>query len=151
MPIQLGHSGLASPLLVYPYERSREVLHRQSRDVAMHPCHGVKMRYTNPVSGGNAFPTIAVFLQLLPKGFVGQTYRSTESSIFCAVEGRGRVVAGDETFDFEPHDIFTVPSWIKYRLEAEDDCVVFSYSDRGAQQTLGVFREEDPSNSAAGH
>ena len=34
-------------------------------------------------------PTIAAFLQLLPKGFAGAGYRSTDSTIVSVVEGHG--------------------------------------------------------------
>ena len=138
----------ASPLLAYPCERTREALHRLAQDGPLHPAHGIKMRYANPLTGGNAFPTISVYIQWLPKAFAGQTYRSTESAIFCAVEGTGRIVTETTQLDFAPHDVFTVPSWIPYRIETDDECVLFSYSDRGPQETLGLFREEDPANSA---
>ena len=105
------------------------------------------MRYANPTTGGGVFPTISVFVQWLPKGYSGQTYRSTESVIFCGVEGKGRVFAGDTVLSFDAHDIFAVPSSIPYRVETSEECVLFSYSDRGPQETLGLFREEDPSNS----
>jgi gentisate 1,2-dioxygenase len=88
------------------------------------------MRYANPTTGGHVFPTIAVFIQWLPESFSGETYRSTESSIFCVVEGKGRVQAGDANFGFTPRDVFTIPSWIPYKIPTEDECVLFSYSDR---------------------
>ena len=147
MPIAYRGAKHASPLLAYPYARTREALHRLAQDGPLHPSHGIKMRYANPVTGGNAFPTISVYIQWLPKGFAGQTYRSTESIIFCAVEGAGRIVTEQATLDFMPHDVFTVPSWIPYRIETEPESVLFSYSDRGPQETLGLFREEDPSNA----
>src|SRR5262249_20081683 len=130
------------------YDRTREALHRLAKDGPLHPSHGIKMRYANPVTGGNAFPTISVYIQWLPKAFAGLTYRSTESVIFCAVEGSGRIITEQATLDFAPHDVFTVPSWIPYRIEAEAEGVLFSYSDRGPQERLGLFREEDPSNVA---
>jgi len=147
MPVEYRSSTLSSPLLAYPYGRTRETLDRLARGGPLHPAHGIKMRYANPTTGGHAFPTISVFIQWLPKSFAGQTYRSTEGSIFCAVEGSGRVHAGDVTLSFVPHDIFVVPSWIPYRIETDAECVLFSYSDRAAQETLGLWREEDPSNS----
>jgi gentisate 1,2-dioxygenase len=63
--------------------------------------------------------------------------------VFCAVEGRGRCMVGEQRFDFGPRDIFTVPGWMAYTLEAEggEDVVLFSYSDRVAQEKLGIFRE----------
>ncbi len=57
----------SSPLLVYPYDRTREVLERLARSGPLHPAHGVKMRYANPIDGGYVYPTIAVFIQWLPK------------------------------------------------------------------------------------
>jgi len=147
LPVEHRFAKLASPLLAYPYGRTRETLDQLAKSGPLHPSHGIKMRYVNPTTGGHVFPTISVFIQWLPKRFSGQTYRSTESSIFCAVEGTGRVHAGDTEFGFTPHDIFVVPSWIPYRIEADAECVLFSYSDRAPQETLGLWREEDPSNS----
>ncbi|HLH92876.1 MAG TPA: cupin domain-containing protein [Xanthobacteraceae bacterium] len=146
-PVENRGGKLSSPLLVYPYERTRAALERLATDGPLHPAHGIKMRYANPLTGGHAFPTISVFIQWMPARFAGQTYRSTESAIFCAVEGRGRVHANGARLDFEPHDVFTVPSWIPYCIETEGECVLFSYSDRGPQETLGLFREENPANS----
>jgi gentisate 1,2-dioxygenase len=50
---------------------------------------------------------------------------------------------------FEPHDVFVVPPWTHYHLTAASECVLFSLSDRAAQETLGFWREQDPSNSTA--
>ena len=70
--------------------------------------------------------------------------RSTESTVFCVVEGSGSVAIGETRFDFAPHDVFVVPSWEPYRLDAQGDCVLFSYSDRAAQEALGFWRELSP-------
>ena len=51
---------------------------------------------------------------------------------------------------FEPHDVFVVPPWTSYYIVAEGECVLFSYSDRAAQEALGFWREEDPANRSAG-
>ncbi len=147
MPLEYRAAQRASPLLVYPYDRTREALDRLARSGPLHPCHGVKMRYANPLDGGYVYPTIAVFIQWLPKSFSGQTYRATDGTAFNVVEGRGRVTIGTETFAFAPHDVFVVPAWTPYHLEADEECVLFSLSDRAAQEKLGFWREEDPSNS----
>ncbi|HXJ02047.1 MAG TPA: cupin domain-containing protein [Micropepsaceae bacterium] len=131
----------ASPLLRYPYERTRSALHRLSHEPP-HPAHGFKMRYANPANGGHPFPTMAVFMQLLPAGFAGQAYRSTDGTVFSVVEGSGTVEIAGETFAFAPRDIFVVPSWTSCRLKASDDVVLFSFSDRAAQEALGFWREE---------
>ena len=95
------------------------------------------------------YPTIAVFIQWLPKGFSGQTYRSTDGNVFNVVEGSGRAYIGGEEFAFAPHDVFVIPPWTPYHFKTDDECVLFSYSDRAAQEALGFWREEDPSNSMA--
>jgi gentisate 1,2-dioxygenase len=100
------------------------------------------MRYVNPADGGWAMPTMATMIRLLPAGFATRPYRSSDGAVFVAVEGRGHVQAGGQRFDLAPRDIFVVPGWIPYTLHAEDDLVLFSYSDRVAQEKLGFFREQ---------
>src|SRR5437763_7131617 len=70
--------GKTSPIFNYPYARSRESLELLSRDLDPDPCHGWKMQFINPLTGGHAMPTIAAFIQLLPAGFASQAYRSTD-------------------------------------------------------------------------
>jgi len=147
MPIEYNTGRTSSPLLIYPYDRTREALLRLARSGPLHPSHGIKMRYANPLDGGYVYPTMAVFIQYLPQGFSGQTYRSTDGTAFNVVEGRGTARIGDQTFEFEPHDVFVVPAWTPYHLSTSEDCVLFSLSDRAAQEKLGFWREEDPSNS----
>lgn len=128
----------------YPYARTRDVLDRMQRTGAWDPCHGLKMRYTNPVTGGYPMTTIAAFIQLLPKGFVAAPYRSTDATIFVAVEGRGRTRIGpDFVVEWQPRDIFVVPSWkVVTAYEVEGESVLFSFSDRPVQEALRLFREE---------
>jgi len=141
LPVDYRPDRLASPLLVYPYARTREALDRLARS-APHPVHGFKLRYANPATGGHPFPTIAVFMQLLPRGFAGLPYRCTDGTVFNVVEGTGTVTTDGDTFAFAPHDVFVVPPWSTYALQAAGDCVLFSYSDRAAQEALGFWREE---------
>ncbi len=105
------------------------------------PYHGHKLRYVNPASGEFAMPTIATFVQLLPKGFAGQPYRSTDGTVFVAVEGNGETRVGDTVFAWEPHDIFVVPSWMTHTHRAASEAVLFSFSDRVVQEKLGLWRE----------
>jgi gentisate 1,2-dioxygenase len=142
LPVDHRPSGCASPILSYPYERTREALERLAKSGPPHPSHGYKLRYANPGTGGHAFPTMAAFMQWLPKGFSGRDYRSTDGTVFCVAEGSGRAAIGTARFEFAPHDVFVVPAWETYRLEAGSDCMIFSYSDRAAQEALGFWREE---------
>ncbi|HJZ70489.1 MAG TPA: gentisate 1,2-dioxygenase [Vicinamibacterales bacterium] len=131
-----------SPMLSYPYARSREALDRLQRNGPVDPVHGVKMQYVNPATGGYPMPTIAAFLQLLPRGFETRSYRSTDATIFCAAEGRGTSRVGDQRFTWGPRDVFVVPSWAPVSHDADEEAVLFSFSDRPAQKSLGLWREQ---------
>jgi gentisate 1,2-dioxygenase len=136
-------SGAASPLFTYPYATTRRVLHhRQHRD-AVDPRHGFKMQFANPVTGGFTMPTIGAFVQLLPAGFRGLPYRSTDATIFCALEGEGVTRTGNVEFHWKPQDVFVVPSWCPVSHHASTEAVLFSFSDRPAQQALGLWREQN--------
>lgn len=144
LPVDFEPSRPSSPIFNYPYSRSREALDQLRRDGPVHPCHGVKMRYVNPATGGYPMPTIGAFLQLLPRGFAGEPYRATDAAVFSVVEGKGRTRIGEHQFDWGPRDIFVVPSWYPVSIQTEQDAVLFSFSDRPAQQALGLWREEAP-------
>jgi len=142
LPLEYRPKGQASPVLSYPYDRTREALERLSRSGDPHAAHGYKLRYVNPATGGYPFPTMAVFMQWLPKGYAGRRTRSTDGTVYCVVEGHGSILVDDTRFDFSPHDVFVVPSWAFHQLNAATDCVLFSYSDRAAQEALGFWREQ---------
>ncbi len=143
LPLDYRPRGNASPLLSYPYDRTREALEKLAKGGDPHPAHGHKLRYINPATGGHAFPTMAVFMQWLPKGFAGRRHRGTDGAVCCVVEGRGSVTIGDGRFDLSPHDVFVVPSWTFHAFRADTDLVLFSYTDRAAQEALGFWREEN--------
>ena len=143
LPIEQRAGAGASPVFSYPYARTRDALAQLARGAAWDPCHGLKMRYSNPVTGGYPMTTIAAFIQLLPKGFQSAPYRSTDATIFVAVEGRGRTrIGADFVVEWQPRDIFVAPSWKPVVHEAADEAVLFSFSDRPVQEALQLFREE---------
>jgi len=144
VPVRHRATAAASPIFSYPYARSREALEALCRNGDLDECDGVKLRYVNPTTGGWPMPTIAAFMQLLPAGFAGKPYRSTDATVYCAVEGSGVARIGDKTFSFEPHDVFVVPSWQPVSLSATSDCVLFSYSDRPVLSALNLLREARP-------
>jgi len=131
-----------SPIFNYPYARSRETLHALSRNGEPDNCHGWKMKFINPLTGGPAMTTMGAFIQLLPGRFRSSAYRATDATVYSVVEGTGRVDIGGQRFAFEPRDTFVVPSWQCVSIETDGECVLFSYSDRPAQLALGLWREE---------
>lgn len=142
LPVRHKPRNAVSPIFNYPYERSREALEQLYRHGELDPWDGIKLRYVNPATGGWAMPTIGTFMQLLPKGFQGKTYRTTDATVFCVVEGTGVARIGNEQFHFSPRDVFVAPSWYSVELAAVDDVVLFSFSDRPVQEACGLLREE---------
>ena len=145
LPVGYRNASLNSPVFNYPYARTREALLAPMRAGAPDAHQGHLLRYVNPVDGGWAMPTMATMIRLLPEGFATLPYRSTDSTIFVVVEGRGELrlgASGEQRFALTPHDIVVVPGWMAYTLHADEDLVLFSYSDRVAQEKLGFFREQ---------
>ena len=140
VPVDSDGNGRVSPIFNYPYARSRETLEALKISTDPDPCHGWKMRYSNPLDGGHAMPTIGTFIQLLPAGAT-TPYRSTDATVFTCVEGRGRSHIGDVTVEWGPKDIFIAPSWKPVIHEPAEESVLFSYSDRPVQEKLGLWRE----------
>jgi gentisate 1,2-dioxygenase len=140
-PVEYKPRSRTSPLFWYPYERTRAGLETMKSSGDAHACWGYKLQYTNPVTGDWAIPTIGSFMQLLPRGFRGKPYRSTDSTVYAVVEGKGRCIIGGQSLAFGPKDVFVCPSWMPYQLEADEEAVLFSYSDRPVQQVLDLWRE----------
>jgi gentisate 1,2-dioxygenase len=142
LPVDWKPSVKTSPVFSYPYARTRETLETLRRNGDPDPCHGWKIRYINPATGDWAMPTIGTFLQLLPKGFATAPYRSSDATVFVAVEGEGETRIGDETIAWKQRDVFVAPSWKTVTHQPKGEAVLFSFSDRPVQEKLGLFREE---------
>jgi gentisate 1,2-dioxygenase len=142
LPVDSKPRSKTSPIFNYPYSHTREALEKAKQREQWDPCHGLKLKFTNPETGDFAMPTIGTFIQLLPKGFKTARYRSTDATVFAPIEGKGRTRIGDQTFEWGPRDMFVVPSWHWVTHEAETDSVLFSFSDRPVQQKLDLFRED---------
>jgi gentisate 1,2-dioxygenase len=136
--VQAASSGFA-----FPYGPARATLVQNN---AFHPCHGAKIEYLRP-NGSSVTSTLGAFLQFLPAGFQGEPYRSTDSTVYCVSEGRGSSRIGDRIFEWSPRDIFVAPSWYTVSHHAAQDAVLFSFSDRPAQKTLGLWRSQVPVTS----
>jgi gentisate 1,2-dioxygenase len=137
-PIELKRS----PVINYTYARTRPILDRLRKTGDIDKSHGVRVRYANPINGGPVLPTMGANLALLPKGFKGEKYRSTDGTIFVCTEGGGTTKVEDTTLEWGPNDVFVVPPWKRYSHQTTKDSVLFSISDQPAQVALGIWRED---------
>jgi gentisate 1,2-dioxygenase len=129
------------PLFHYPYAEWRDSLDGLSRAGEPDPHFGYALEFTNPANGGAVMPTISAHVRLLPAGFTSRPRASTDGTIFVVVEGRGMARVDGKAIELEARDTLVVPSWRELVLEADTDLVLFGYSDRVAQEKLGLFRE----------
>jgi gentisate 1,2-dioxygenase len=145
LPVGYENTRLGSPIFAYPYARTRETMEQLSKTTKLDRYVGLKMEFIDPTTGGPAMSTISTFMQRLPKGFKTEQVLSTETSILTCLEGSGRVSIGGDPpthiFEFSPKDIFVVPCWHPYRIEADVETYLFVGSDRIVQQRLGLFRD----------
>jgi gentisate 1,2-dioxygenase len=131
----------SSPVINYTYARTRPIVERMKKAGDIDKRHGARVRYVNPITGGPVLPTMGAYLALLPEGFKGEPYRATDGTVFVCVEGKGTTKVGDKTLEWGPNDVFVVPPWMRYAHQAAKESVLFSISDRPAQEALGIWRE----------
>jgi gentisate 1,2-dioxygenase len=129
------------PLFHYPYAEWRESLHSLARSGDPDPHFGYALEFTNPADGGAVMPTISAHVRLLPAGFASRPRASTDGTVFVVVEGSGTAHVDGKDIPLQPRDTVVVPSWRELVIEANSDLVLFGYSDRTAQEKLGLFRE----------
>lgn len=145
LPLEHRHKGETSPIFSYAYDRTREVLDRLARQADMDVCHGVNVRYANPLTGGWAMPTIAASMRLIPKGYVTEFFQSVDGAVLVGMEGHPCVeIEGAGQFAIGVNDVFSVPGWCRWRMSAgsSEDAVLFTYSDRPVYEKLGLYREK---------
>ena len=107
------------------------------------PITGTRCATSTRRAASYAMPTIGTFIQLLPSGFATAPYRSTDGTVYVAVEGSGRepgrrpgLRAGGRATSSSCRAgcrSATVPT---------SEAVLFSYSDRPVQEKLGLWREQ---------
>lgn len=142
LPVNQTTESSASPVFNYPYARTRESLLALAQTDELHPAYGIKLKYSNPITGDFAIPTMGTFMQWMPAGFNSRRYRSTDSCVYSVVEGSGRTRVGGLVLEWQAQDTFVIPGWVAHQHECESDAMLFSFSDRPVQQKLGLWREQ---------
>ena len=108
------------------------------------PADGIIIEYVDPTNGASVMPTMSFRAQMLRPRETTQWRRRTASSMYCVLEGEGRIELETEAIDWRRNDVFTVPGWHWSRFVNTADELVFLYSvnDVPTMTKLGLFREE---------
>jgi gentisate 1,2-dioxygenase len=136
-------------LFHYPFAKWRAALNDVSKIGSPDEYDGYAMEFVNPATGGAVMNTISAFCHLLPAGFEGAVQRSTDGVIYVGVEGHGHIHVGDKVMPIGPRDVVVAPSWAGRRITAQNDLVLFAYSDRVTQQKLGLWKTDRASSSGS--
>lgn len=128
-----------SPKFHYPGIQTRASLDALSRGA-----DGAKLlRYTNPATDGAVMPTMDCYAMRLAAGAATRARRSTWNTICLVVGGAGRSTVGDQTFEWERDDVFTIPHWTWANHTAlTADADLFLVTDRSLFEQLDLVREE---------
>ncbi|SPT51395.1 cupin domain-containing protein [Actinomadura madurae] len=128
-----------SPLLAYRWSATDRALTEQ---LDASGAHHARIRYTDPVRGGDVMPTMRCEIERIQAGARTETVRQTGGRIATVLHGRGRMHVGDQTYDVEPGDIVAIPSWTPWSVEADLEIDLFSTSDAPVLEALGLFRNQ---------
>jgi gentisate 1,2-dioxygenase len=144
-PLSGLQNTVSSPIGAYRWQHTDEALTQQLLlEEEGHPAtveqgHAA-IRYVNPTTGGDVMPTIRAEFHRLRQGIETATRREVGSSVFQVFEGRGAVVLGGITHRVEKGDIFVIPSWVTWCLQAETQFDLFRFSDAPIIERLNFDR-----------
>lgn len=137
VPDGVDTNSLYSPVFRYPWAQAVAAL--AAAPVAK---DGVKrVRYVNPMTGGPCMTLMDCYLFEIADGET-LPLKSSASMVCAVVEGTGSTQAGDDTFEWEPKDVFSLPAGARLRHRAAGKARIFAVSDREMLRRLDLLEEE---------
>lgn len=144
-PLSGLRNTVASPIGAYRWEHTDRALTEQllleeeGQPATVEQGHAA-VRYVNPTTGGDVMPTIRAEFHRLRPGTQTRTRREVGSTVFQVFEGRGAVVMNGQTHKLDKGDIFVIPSWVAWSLQAETMFDLFRFSDAPIVERLEFHR-----------
>ncbi|MCT7374628.1 cupin domain-containing protein [Chelativorans salis] len=136
---------VSSPIGAYRWEHTDRALTEQllleeeGQPATVEQGHAA-IRYVNPTTGGDVMPTIRCEFHRLRAGTETPTRREVGSTVFQVFEGRGGVVIDGVTHKLDIGDMFVIPSWVPWSLQAETQFDLFRFSDAPIIERLNFAR-----------
>ncbi|MDQ0163116.1 cupin domain-containing protein [Bacillus alveayuensis] len=130
-----------APLGSYKWKQTEAAIQGLKR-LDPDPYDGYAVEYINPSTGKTANPTIASWMQFLPKDFHSKAHRHTHATIYHVFKGSGYSIINGVRFDWEKGDFFVIPNWAWHEHVAEEDAYLFSANDLPIMERFDVEREE---------
>jgi gentisate 1,2-dioxygenase len=148
-PVSRLDAHSATPLLAYRWADTDRALadqlelEREEPNATLSAGHAA-VRYTNPTTGGDVLPTIRCEMHRVRAGARTLVRREVGSSVLQVFDGTGRVSVGERSWDVARGDMFVVPSWAPFHVEASSETAVdlFRFSDAPIFEALNMHRCE---------
>lgn len=130
------------PLLRFPWGEVRAALN----DMATVTPRGdaIQLAYVNPETGQECMPTLGFSAIMLRPGEELKLPKRSASGVLKVVEGRGQASIDGKTYDWEQHDIMSVPTHSPITLvnrSAKNPAYVFLVDDAPLHRKLGFYQE----------
>ncbi|MCZ7889958.1 MULTISPECIES: cupin domain-containing protein [Rhizobium/Agrobacterium group] len=144
-PLSQLEDTVSSPLSAYRWEHTDRALAEQllledeGQPATVEQGHAA-IRYVNPTTGRDVMPTIRCEFHRLRAGIATATRQEIGSTIFQVFEGMGSVIMNGQTQRLEKGDMFVVPSWISWSLQADTQLDLFRFSDAPIMERLNFMR-----------
>jgi gentisate 1,2-dioxygenase len=136
---------VASPIGAYRWEHTDRALAEQllleeeGQPATVEQGHAA-IRYVNPTTGGDVMSTIRCEFHRLRAGTETPIRREVGSSVFQVFDGKGTAEIGGVTHKLDIGDMFVIPSWIPWSLQAETQFDLFRFSDAPIMERLNFMR-----------
>jgi len=146
-PLSQLNDTVSTPLGAYRWEFTDRALEEQllledeGQPATVEQGHAA-IRYVNPTTGGDVMPTIRAEFHRMRPGVVSPARREVGSSVFQVFEGSGVVALNGAETKLEKGDLFVVPSWVPWSLQAETQLDVFRFSDAPIMERLNFARTQ---------
>lgn len=136
---------VSSPIGAYRWEftdralAEQLMLEEEGQPATVEKGHAA-VRYINPTTGGDVMPTIRCEFHRLRAGCETPARREVGSTVFQVFQGSGAVVIDGVEHKLDIGDMFVVPSWIPWSLQAETQFDLFRFSDGPIMERLHFAR-----------
>ena len=151
VPMGADSASRGTPLLAYRWHHTDEALGEQlsleseGYPATLEPGHAA-VRFADPRSGADVLPTVRCEVHRIAPGAKTTPSQVVGSSVVQVFDGEGTVFVGDKSWHVQRGDIFVVPSWQMFAVEADNDQAssasgamdLFSFSDAPIIEAVGA-------------